>query len=114
MQFKADDTGKRGVLTFEGAVTIQRAEEIKSFLLSALETAGEVMLDVSNVTEVDLCGLQLLCSAQRTASKWGKGLTPTGNIPAIFRKTAEEAGRCFHSGCGATDHTQCLWKGVQG
>jgi len=114
MRFKADETGKRGVLTLEGAVTVQRAEEIRSFLLSALEAVDEVALDLGKVTEVDLCGLQLLCSAQRTASKWDKRLAPAGEVPAGLRKTAEEAGRCFHSGCGATDHAQCPWKGVPG
>jgi len=114
MQFGADGTEKKGVLTLEGPMTVQRAADVKSFLLSALENVDEVAIDVGKVTEVDVCGLQLFCSAQRTASQRHKRLAIAGSLPEVFRKAADEAGRCFQSRCVATDQIHCPWRGVSG
>lgn len=111
MAIEAEGRGTREVLRIAGPVTVQRAAELKAALVGALAKADQVAIDLSRVTEVDLCGLQLLCSAQRTASQSRKRLAFAGLAPDIFRRAAGEAGVCVRTGCGAEDPEKCPWKG---
>ncbi len=103
--------GAGDTLAIAGAVTVQRAAELKAALVDALAQSGQVAVDLSGVTEVDLCGLQLLCSARRTAAQSGKRFALAGATPDAVRRAAEAAGACIRSGCGAEDPATCPWKG---
>ncbi len=103
--------GNADLLTIAGAMTIQRAAEIKGLLADALARSDRLAIDLDGVTEVDLSGLQLLCSAQRTASQSRKHVAFAGPTPEIFRRAAADAGVCVRSGCGAEDPGKCPWKG---
>ena len=111
MAIGSEGQESREVLTISGAVTVQRAAELKAVLVDALARAGRVAIDLSGVTEVDLCGLQLLCSARRTAARSGKRFGLAGRTPDAVRRAAAEAGACVRSGCGAEDPATCPWKG---
>ncbi len=58
----------------EGDMTIYTAAEIKPTLLSLLEGCTEAEVDLSQVTEIDAAGLQLLLLAKREAARAGKTL----------------------------------------
>ncbi len=103
--------GAGDTLTIAGAMTVQRAAELKGVLVAALARDGRVAIDLSRVTEADVCGLQLLCAAQRTAARSGKRLVFAGRVPDAVRRAAEAAGDCVRSGCGAEDPAACPWKG---
>jgi len=111
MAVDAEGQGTRDVLTIEGAMTVQRVVELKAVLVDALAKSARVAIDLSRVTEVDLCGLQLLCSAQRTAFRSRKRLTLAGPTPDVVRRAVDEAGGCVRTGCGAEDPERCPWKG---
>ncbi len=83
---------KNGRVKFEGALTVGRADEIRTLLMKALADAGQVFLDLGNVTDIDLAGLQLLYSAFETARQAGKQLSYAGKLPGAILKAAEEAG----------------------
>lgn len=51
-------------LALEGEMTIYRAAEIKQQLLPAFDNAGKIEIDLSNVTEIDGSGLQLMLGAK--------------------------------------------------
>lgn len=55
-------------LVLEGALTIYRAQELKEHLLNAVQSHPELLLDLSQVTEMDSSGLQLLYLAKREAA----------------------------------------------
>ncbi len=111
MDIEAKGQGRQGALAITGAVTVQRAGELKSLLADALARTDRVAIDLSQVTDVDLCGLQLLCSARRTATQSRKSLALVGPKPDALRRAAEEAGGCVRSGCGEDEHGRCPWKG---
>lgn len=55
-------------LVIDGEMTIHRAAELKPVLLDVLRTpAATVELDLSNVTEIDSSGIQLLLLLQNAA-----------------------------------------------
>jgi ABC-type transporter Mla MlaB component len=109
MKFTIDETGRRGVITADGPLTVRTIEEAKNLLQSSLQSIDELEFDVEGVTEVDLCGLQLGCSLMRTASKLGKKLVMAKSIPPVFSKAIEETGACFHSSCELSND-KCVWK----
>ena len=71
------------VLAIEGELTIYRALQLKAELLAALAGGSELELDLSQVTEMDSAGVQLLLVALREASSAGKPLRVTGRSQAV-------------------------------
>lgn len=94
-----------------GAMTIHHAGEIRSALLEALAEADAVQLDLKKVTEIDLIGLQLICSTHRTAVSERKLFTVMGTDDAVIKASALSGGFFRHVGCVQdVDHT-CIWTG---
>ncbi len=67
----------------EGEMTIYTAAEIKPMLLSLLDDCSEPEIDLSQVSEIDSAGLQLLLLAKREASRIGKSIRLVGHSPAV-------------------------------
>ena len=98
-----------GVVTFEGDLTITHAHEIRNVLVNVLNKADAVRMDVRGVTGADLAGLQVLCSAHRTAMHQGKQLSYDGAVPEPIGKAIEEAGFSRPSGCALARSKSCIW-----
>lgn len=64
-----------GELRVQGEMTIYRAGELAQGLFAAvLEQSGDLSLDLSEVTEFDTSGLQILLMARRLAESRGARL----------------------------------------
>ena len=61
-------------LVLEGAVSIYVVQELKARLLAGVQEHEELQLDLSQVTELDSAGLQLLYLAKREAIRQGHAL----------------------------------------
>ncbi len=70
-------------LALEGALTIYRAQELKEQLLAALRDSPEPRLDLSQVTELDSSGLQLLYLAKREAARANRTLRIVAHSDAV-------------------------------
>ena len=66
-------------LTVEKKLTIYEVTEIQKKILALLDSGSHLQMDLSQVTECDTAGIQLLCSILRTARKKGEAIT----IPAF-------------------------------
>ncbi len=100
---------RKGIIKFNGALTVNCAEEIRMLLIKALIDADQVLMDFGDVTEADLAGLQLLCSAHRTAVRLKKQLSYAGTPPDVFIRSVEEGGFARATGCGLDCEKSCLW-----
>lgn len=69
-------------LMLDGAMTIYNAAEIKDQLMTALNTASILELDLSHVGEMDTAGFQLLVMAKRESQRLNRTLRITGHSPA--------------------------------
>ncbi|MGZ5620443.1 MAG: STAS domain-containing protein [Methylobacter sp.] len=65
-------------------VTIYTVLTMKDTLLSALETAEELELDMSGIAEIDGAGLQLVVMVKQAAAERGKVLRFTGHSPVVL------------------------------
>jgi anti-sigma B factor antagonist len=66
------------VVRLAGDLTIQTAAETKATIMAALDDGGDLDLDLSELTELDTAGLQLLLLARREALQLGVGLILSG------------------------------------
>ena len=70
----------------DGELTIYRAAELASAMKAALADVpggGAFELDLSDVTEMDSAGVQLLLSARRSTQESGRTLRVAGSSPAV-------------------------------
>lgn len=67
-----------------GEMTIYHAAEMKGELLPCLEHGTEAEIDLSEVSEMDTAGFQLLLLAKREAASSGKQLRLVAHSPAVL------------------------------
>ncbi|MBJ6723779.1 STAS domain-containing protein [Geomesophilobacter sediminis] len=112
-QASRDAAAQERVVTFVGPLAIVNGAAAKEALVEALDAAAEVTVDLAGVTELDLIGLQVLCSLHRSARDAGKRALIAGGDNGAVRQAVEAAG--FHrNGCGRGGELGCLWEMVSG
>ncbi|RZI84615.1 MAG: anti-sigma factor antagonist [Rubrivivax sp.] len=71
-------------LRIEGEMTIYRAAELKQTLLTALDGATHLELDLHDVTEIDSAGVQLLLLAKGIAQSRSCDFRLVNHSPAVL------------------------------
>jgi hypothetical protein len=95
------------IVKLPSEMTLNHVAEIRDVLLPALRSREAIELDSQAVTEVDVAGLQLLCSLHRCAFNQNTEVTFQGGTRGAPIEQAEErAGFARHVGCSAG----CLWQ----
>ncbi|MHC1744220.1 MAG: lipid asymmetry maintenance protein MlaB [Syntrophobacteraceae bacterium] len=103
---------RTAVLRLDGRCTIERADELKSMLLESLSRDDAIVIDLENLTEVDLSCLQLLCAAHRRSLRQNKQMQLGADRPVVFDRAVRTAGFARTLGCHKDPGGTCLWKGV--
>jgi anti-anti-sigma factor len=80
------DTNQDGIarIALEGELTIYRAAELKETLLPQINGADVIELDLSQVSEIDSAGLQLLVAAKLEAMIRDKRLSMVGHSKPVL------------------------------
>ncbi|KFE57001.1 STAS domain-containing protein [Pseudomonas syringae] len=71
-------------VNIDGELTIYTASELSAELLPRLGATPQMQIDLSQITEMDGAGLQLLIMVTREASRAGTALTLTGHSKAVL------------------------------
>ncbi|MCI8212839.1 sulfate transporter [Pseudomonas sp. S25] len=71
-------------VNIDGELTIYTASELSAQLLPKLGATPQMQIDLSQITEMDGAGLQLLIMVTREASRAGTALTLTGHSKAVL------------------------------
>ena len=71
-------------LEIAGEMTIYRAAELKALLLDAVDKQAQVDVDLSQVSEIDTAGVQLLMLAKRVAEGRGRVFRLHAHSPAVL------------------------------
>ncbi|RJX23147.1 MAG: STAS domain-containing protein [Desulfobulbus sp.] len=98
-------------LLLEGELTVNQAAILRRKLLDALAEGDWLEIDLDQVTAVDLAGLQLLCSAHRTAAAEGKRLTIKNTMVPALQEARTVSGFIMQQGCRFNSGTDCFWVG---
>lgn len=71
-------------IEIKGELSIYTVAALRQQLLDALDGAAEVDVDLSEVSEMDSAGMQLMVAAKREAALRDKALRFSGHSPAVF------------------------------
>ncbi|HUA62582.1 MAG TPA: STAS domain-containing protein [Verrucomicrobiae bacterium] len=97
-----------GPLDLSGSALVQQA--LFDTIVAASTEKRAAALDLSQVTRVDLAGLQLLCSTHRTAVNRG-GHLEIGQAPDWFHEACQSVGfDQRRSTCPHRRGQNCLWR----
>jgi ABC-type transporter Mla MlaB component len=99
-----------GVLTLDGELTQEHTEELRSVLIKALINANRVVVSCGAATKADLAGLQLFCSAHKTALRLNKRILFDEKGHSAVESAAGQAGYFRCHGCSLDTQKSCLWK----
>jgi len=80
------------VLSWEGVLSVERADEVRTELLAAFGQASQVVVSVSLLDSVDLAIIQLLVSAWLEARKTGKTFHLGGTVRPEFLRALRVSG----------------------
>lgn len=72
------------ILHIEGDMTIRNAAALKKELMKHIAKPGEREIDLSEVSEMDTTGIQLLILAKREATRHNTPLRLTSHSRAVF------------------------------
>jgi anti-anti-sigma factor len=96
-------------LRVAGELTVIHGGELKETLCEALDRMGQIEVDLSGVTAIDLAGLQLLCAAHASAASRGKSFVLAVPPGRVVERAMTEAGFSRHIGCSRGDSPSCCW-----
>ncbi|MGE5467580.1 MAG: lipid asymmetry maintenance protein MlaB [Ignavibacteria bacterium] len=71
-------------MALAGEVTVFNAGDVRQKLLAALNGTDDVDVDLSQVTEIDTAGVQLIVAAKREAAERNKELHFSGCSPVVL------------------------------
>lgn len=83
-----EETESECKLSFSGEMSIYNAAELKPRLLAYLHNAQSLSLDLTEVSEMDTAGLQLLWLCQQEAAITGKTFSIAGTSTAAMEAIA--------------------------
>jgi anti-anti-sigma factor len=109
MNPETEQENEIGTVVLNGELTVQRAHEVKDRILTQLSPNRILNLDLTQVDCIDVAGLQLLCSAHRTAQARGGDIRFCAPLPASFRAAIQAAGFERHCDCRLDRNHTCLW-----
>jgi anti-anti-sigma factor len=76
MQVRREPEGSEVIrLHVTGEITLSTVPQLRNELLEVLQQTAPIRLDLTEVTSMDVSGLQLLVSARRSACRLGKSLS---------------------------------------
>ncbi len=105
LQCSVKKRGGRNTLCVSGSLTVRYISEFRERLLKLCDQDRDIVLNVQDVTEVDLSGLQVLCSAGKSLKEQGRKMIIDSGCPDVLLKTVEDAGYMYN------EFFQCQKKG---
>jgi anti-anti-sigma regulatory factor len=99
------------VINSGNCLTIETASEFMRFLREGLEASQTVSVELEPAVEIDLTGIQLFCSACKTAAAQGKTFSYHGPRPQALEDMIEACGAQRHAACKQNMDSNCLWFG---
>jgi anti-anti-sigma factor len=80
------------ILRLEGAIDIAAAAELKATLLEAIAAGKAIRVSAEAVTDLDVCGYQLLWAAEREAKRNALQFVFTEKLPEEIEGCLTKAG----------------------
>lgn len=99
------------VISSGDRLTIESAADFQQLLRDALEAVQAVSLEFEPGVQIDITGLQLICSACKTAAARGANLLCQGTRPRALEDMIAAFGAQRHMACKQNMNSNCIWFG---
>ena len=94
-----------------GKLAIDTATELHQLLLDQISTVQKIQLDLSGIHEIDLAGMQLICSACRTSLDDRRNFNFSGCMPTAVKAAIAAVGLQRQTTCKHNADLPCIWCG---
>ncbi|MBR4373236.1 MAG: STAS domain-containing protein [Treponema sp.] len=71
---------------WQGNAGIEQAHVLRDEILEAFKKTTKIRLDISEVEDIDITGIQIIIAARREAESTGKSFHITGKIPKAIEE----------------------------
>lgn len=99
------------VITSGDRLTIENAAGFSRLVAEALEAAHVVMIEFEADLDIDITGIQILCSACKSAANSGKVFSYHGPQPKSLTDIISSSGAERHAACKHNNDSTCIWFG---
>lgn len=111
ISMSVSEDGSQAKILVKGALTIENIAEFRQTLAGALDTSNQVVLDISEVHEVDITVAQTICSACKTAAASQRSLVAAGALPDCIQGLGKGIGAPHGVPCCQNHNEPCTWFG---
>ncbi len=99
------------IITSGARLTIENAANFALLVSEALDASDVVAIEFEPEVEIDITGLQILCSACKSAAQNGKVFSYHGLQPPALADLIASSGTGRHAGCKHNNNSNCIWFG---
>ncbi|MEI6207568.1 MAG: STAS domain-containing protein [Desulfuromonadales bacterium] len=99
------------IITSGDRLTIENAADFARLTREALEASHLVAVEFEPGVELDITGVQILCSACKCAANSGKIFTYHGRQPQALADIISTCGAERHAVCKHNNDSTCIWFG---
>jgi anti-anti-sigma regulatory factor len=99
----SDGDPRAHCVALSGTLTLRNIEDVRGWLLDAIQTHQAITIDCAAVTEVDLSFLQLIIAARKSAASAGKSFSLAQPAAGAFLDTLGRAGLLATAGLPDVD-----------
>lgn len=89
MDYRYENSGETGILTFKGELNAQCSDALMEVLMMSLGNSEHLVVDLERVTSLDPSCVKLLRIACKTSALLKKRVTLTGNKTKDFTNSVE-------------------------
>lgn len=99
------------IVTSGDRLTIETSAEFSRIVREALEASNKVAIEFDPSVEFDITGVQILCSACKSAAQNGKTFSYHGPQPQALADIISGCGAERHGVCKHNNNSNCFWFG---
>ena len=99
------------IITSGDRLTVENAAVFLQLVREALEASASVAVEFEPEAEIDITGVQILCSACKSAAAGGKSFSYHGPQPQGLADTVSACGAERHAVCKHNNDSNCIWFG---
>jgi len=99
------------IITSGARLTIENAAEFSRIIREALEASKHIAVEFEPKVEIDITGLQILCSACKSAAENGSIFTYHGPQPQALADIVFSCGAERNAVCKHNNDSTCIWFG---
>lgn len=99
------------IITSGDRLTIENAADFSRIIRESLDSSKNVAVEFEPSVELDITGVQVLCSACKSAAAGGNSFSYHGPQPKALAEIIISSGAERHAVCKHNNDSTCIWFG---